>query len=102
MWLSIIFIKMCLFHYVAVLGTAQWLGLSDYKPLSLPIALILVAVGVWTAPNLTYLNNFFDGEAFCLQQPGTNRHSPGASGGGGDPESGGQRGKEEGAWERDR
>lgn len=64
MWMSIVFIKMCLFHYVTVLGSAQWLGLSDYKPLSLPIALILVAVGIWTAPNLTFLNSFFDGEAF--------------------------------------
>ncbi len=64
MWMSIVFIKMCLFHYVTVLGSAHWLGLSDYKPLSLPIALLLVAVGGWTVPTLTDLNQFFDGESF--------------------------------------
>jgi len=62
MWLTIIFAKICLFQYVAVLGTAQWLGLSDYKPLSLPIAFILVAFSIWTAPNLSFLNRFLDGE----------------------------------------
>ncbi|MFC7441082.1 GerAB/ArcD/ProY family transporter [Laceyella putida] len=62
MWLTIIFAKICLFQYVAVLGSAQWLGLSDYKPLSLPIAFILVAVSIWTAPNLSFLNRFLDGE----------------------------------------
>lgn len=62
-WMSIIFIKISLFHYVITLASAQWLGLADYKPLSLPIAFILVAVGIWTAPNLNFLNAFFDGEA---------------------------------------
>ncbi|MGB0090560.1 MAG: endospore germination permease [Planifilum fulgidum] len=63
-WLFIIFIKITLMHYAVVLGTAQWLGLADYKPLSLPIALLLVAVGGWTVPTLTDLNQFFDGESF--------------------------------------
>jgi len=62
MWLTIIFAKICLFQYVAVLGSAQWLGLSDYKPLSLPIAFILVTFSIWTAPNLSFLNRFLDGE----------------------------------------
>lgn len=62
MWLTIIFVKICFFLYVSVLGSAQWLGLSDYKPLALPIAFILVAVTIWTAPNLSFLNRFLDGE----------------------------------------
>jgi spore germination protein KB len=64
MWLTIIFAKICLFQYVAVLGSAQWLGLSEYKPLSLPIAFILVAVSIWSAPSLTFLNRFLDREGF--------------------------------------
>jgi len=62
MWLTIIFAKIFLFQYVAVLGAAQWFGLADYKPLSLPIGLILVAVSIWSAPNLSFLNRFLDGE----------------------------------------
>jgi spore germination protein KB len=62
MWMIIIFAKICLFLYVAVLGSAQWLGLSDTKPLALPIAFILVAVGIWTTPNVSFMNRFLDGE----------------------------------------
>jgi len=52
-WISGMFIKMGLIHYVFVLNTAQWLDLSDYKPLVLPFGLVLTLFGIWSAPNLT-------------------------------------------------
>jgi spore germination protein KB len=58
-WVILIFVKVSLFHYVIVLSSAQWLGLSDYRFLSLPWAVILVAFGVWTAPSFPYFIHFF-------------------------------------------
>lgn len=36
--------KVGLFYYAAVLGSAQCLGLKDYKPLVLPVGVIMVAI----------------------------------------------------------
>lgn len=38
--------KLGVFYYVAVLGSAQWLGLRDYRPLVLPVGVILVAFSI--------------------------------------------------------
>ncbi|PRX40209.1 spore germination protein KB [Planifilum fimeticola] len=101
-WLFIIFVKISLMHYTIVLGAAQWLGLSDYKPLSLPIALILIAVAGWTVPNLTNLNQFFDGEFFVYNSlvqiviPLALLAVAAIRG------QKGKRGEEGGSWERDR
>ncbi|RCW43464.1 GerAB/ArcD/ProY family transporter [Paenibacillus prosopidis] len=54
-WIGGTFIKMGLYNYVLVLNTAQWLNLSDYKPLVLPFWMLLTLVGIWTAPNLPEL-----------------------------------------------
>ncbi|MDN5347467.1 MAG: hypothetical protein PWP65_1031 [Clostridia bacterium] len=40
------FVKLGVFYYAAVLGSAQWLGLKDYRPLVLPVGVILVALSI--------------------------------------------------------
>lgn len=51
-WIGGTFVKLGLYHYVIVLGSAQWLNLSDYKALALPFGLLLALFGIWVAPNL--------------------------------------------------
>lgn len=40
------FAKMGVFYYAAVLGSAQWLGLKDYRPLVAPVGLLLVGLAL--------------------------------------------------------
>ena len=40
------FFKIGVFYYVAVLGSAQWFGLKDYRPLVLPVGIILLALSI--------------------------------------------------------
>ena len=40
------FFKIGVFYYAAVLGSAQWLELRDYRSLVLPIGIILVALSI--------------------------------------------------------
>ncbi|MCG0314073.1 MAG: GerAB/ArcD/ProY family transporter, partial [Calditerricola sp.] len=58
LWVSSVFVKIAVFHYVLVLGTAQWLGLSDYRPLALPLALLVLIMAVWSAPGFSQLLRF--------------------------------------------
>ncbi|HLR61368.1 MAG TPA: endospore germination permease [Lentibacillus sp.] len=57
-WVGGIFVKISVFFYAAVLSTAQWLNLSDYRPLVFPIALIVTVLGHWSASNLQELEIF--------------------------------------------
>jgi spore germination protein KB len=57
-WVGGTFVKISIFYYVIVTGTAQWLKLSDYRPLTLPIGLLLVLMGLWIAPNLQQIIHF--------------------------------------------
>ncbi|MEW9673438.1 endospore germination permease [Ammoniphilus sp. 3BR4] len=52
-WIGGTFIKLGLFQYTVVLNTAQWLNLSDYKPLTLPFGLLMTLFGIWVFPNLS-------------------------------------------------
>ncbi|WP_158735558.1 endospore germination permease [Alteribacillus sp. YIM 98480] len=56
-WVLSVFIKISVFYYVLVLGTAQWLELSNYKPLVLPFGFLLTVMSVWT-PNLPELTDY--------------------------------------------
>lgn len=58
-WVTIVFLKVSVFYYVIVLGTAQWLNLLDYKPIVFPIGLLLVIFSIWSAPNMQELSQFF-------------------------------------------
>lgn len=55
LWLIGGFVKLGVFYYAAVLGSAQWLGLKDYRSLVVPLGVILVALSY-----LLYGNNIVD------------------------------------------
>jgi spore germination protein KB len=57
-WVGKTFIKITVFYYLAVIGTAQWLNLSDYRPIVLPIGMIILAFSQWFAPNLQVLMHY--------------------------------------------
>jgi spore germination protein KB len=57
-WVAGIFIKLSFFYYALVLGTAQWLKLSDYRPLILPFGLLTTAGAKWGIPNLQEMTHF--------------------------------------------
>jgi len=45
-WVSGDLIKISVYYWAAVLGSAQWLKLKDYKPLVLPVEVILLALSI--------------------------------------------------------
>jgi spore germination protein KB len=49
--LTVIFMKLAVFYYVTVLGTAQVLHLRSYKPLIIPIGVLAVTIGVALYPS---------------------------------------------------
>ncbi|MDP4084985.1 MAG: endospore germination permease [Bacillota bacterium] len=57
-WVAGTFVKITVFYYSLVLGTAQYFKLSDYRPMVLPIGFLLVLFGIWSAPNLQELSHF--------------------------------------------
>jgi spore germination protein KB len=57
-WVGGTFVKISIFYYVIVTGTAQWLKLSNYRPLTLPIGLLLVLMSLWLAPGLQQIIHF--------------------------------------------
>jgi spore germination protein KB len=58
LWVAAVFLKIAVFYYALVLGTAQWLNLSDYRPVVFPMGFLLLLFAVWSAPNLIELTHF--------------------------------------------
>jgi spore germination protein KB len=50
-WVLGAFVKICVFYYVTVLAAAQWMNLSDYRPIVLPLGLLLAMFSKWIAHN---------------------------------------------------
>ena len=57
-WVGKTFIKIAAFYYFSVIATAQWLKLSDYRPIVLPMGIIIVIYGSWIAPNFQLLMQY--------------------------------------------
>ncbi|GGJ99367.1 germination protein [Lentibacillus kapialis] len=57
-WVVGVFIKVSVFYYAIVIGTAQWLHLSDYRPIVFPIGLLLIIFSTWVAASLQELSHF--------------------------------------------
>jgi spore germination protein KB len=62
-WVAGTFIKITVFYYSLVLGTAQWLTLTDFRPVVFPIGFLLLAFGAWSAPSLQELSHFLSTSA---------------------------------------
>ncbi|WP_315969937.1 GerAB/ArcD/ProY family transporter [Brevibacillus massiliensis] len=54
-WVTGAFVKITVLYYVLALAAGQWLELSDYRPIVLPLGLLLVIFSVWTGPTLQQL-----------------------------------------------
>ncbi|MBS4188952.1 endospore germination permease [Bacillus sp. FJAT-49705] len=50
-WILGTFVKISVFFYVVVLGTAQWLNIEDYRPLVWPIGILIVEFSFWAVPS---------------------------------------------------
>ncbi len=57
-WVTGAFIKISVFYYALTLGTAQWLNLSDYRPVVFPLGFLLLVFAIWSAPNLSEMAHF--------------------------------------------
>ena len=60
-WIVGAFVKISVFYYVAALGTAQWLNLSDYRPVVWPIGILIVEFSLWSLPNTMGLARYLEG-----------------------------------------
>ncbi|MFD1736485.1 endospore germination permease [Bacillus salitolerans] len=58
MWFLSILFKLAIAFYSLVLGTSQILGLKDYRPLTLPYAVLLVISTIIMIPNSIFLTEF--------------------------------------------
>ena len=59
-WIVGAFVKISVFYYVAALSTAQWLNLSDYRPVVLPLGILMVEFSFWSLPNTMELESFLE------------------------------------------
>ena len=59
-WIAGVMVKIAIFYYAAVLGTAQLCGLRDYRPLVFPAGIILLVLAIVSFDNFTELSGFID------------------------------------------
>jgi len=59
-WITGGFVKVSVFYWAAVLGSAQVLDLKDYRLLVLPIGAVLVAMSILLHPSILDLLDFLD------------------------------------------
>jgi spore germination protein KB len=65
-WIVGAFVKISVFYYASALGTAQWLNLSDYRPVVWPIGILIVIFSFWSLPSTIDVNRN-DTSVFPLQ-----------------------------------
>ncbi|MFX3635001.1 MAG: endospore germination permease [Candidatus Pristimantibacillus sp.] len=56
LWVLDVFVRSITTFYAVVLGFAQWFRLPNYKPLVLPIGVLIVAWSFWSVPNTMTVN----------------------------------------------
>ncbi|MFJ5622678.1 endospore germination permease [Peribacillus loiseleuriae] len=57
-WIVGAFVKISVFYYATALGTAQWLNLSNYRPIVWPLGILIVAFSFWSLPSSIELERF--------------------------------------------
>jgi spore germination protein KB len=58
-WLLGVILKVSLYFYLAALGSAQLFNLKSYKPIVLPVGVIIVLLSVFLYRNLVQMSEFF-------------------------------------------
>ncbi|MER2060188.1 MAG: endospore germination permease [Niallia sp.] len=54
LWIISLYFKMILYFYATVFGIAQVLNLKDYRPLTMPLGMIVVVLSLVIYPNVVY------------------------------------------------
>lgn len=57
-WFITIFFKLTICFYATALGLAQTLKLKDYRPLLLPLGMLVIVFSLVASPNITYFQTF--------------------------------------------
>lgn len=57
-WVAGVFVKVSVFHYVTVLAAAQWFNLQDYRPLALPLGILIIILSIHLFEGAVDLTNF--------------------------------------------
>ncbi|WP_307258257.1 GerAB/ArcD/ProY family transporter [Oikeobacillus pervagus] len=57
-WIVGAFVKIAVFYYAVAIGTAQWLNLSDYRPVIWPIGILIIEFSFWSLPSSMELTNY--------------------------------------------
>ncbi|WP_339165115.1 endospore germination permease [Siminovitchia sp. FSL W7-1587] len=57
-WIVGAFVKISVFYYAGVLGTAQWLNLSDYRPIIWPVGIFVVQFSFWAEESMMDLTHY--------------------------------------------
>ena len=57
-WIVGAFVKISVIFYAVTLGTAQWLNLSDYRPVIWPLAIIIIEFAFWSIPSTVVFKTF--------------------------------------------
>ncbi|MFB7637972.1 GerAB/ArcD/ProY family transporter [Peribacillus butanolivorans] len=58
MWIITIYYKMSFYFYASVIGLAQTLNMEDYRPLTLPLGIIMVSLSLFIHPNVVHSTTF--------------------------------------------
>jgi spore germination protein KB len=58
LWIIALYFKATLYFYASVLGIAQILNLKDYRPLTIPLGMIAIALSLVIYPNVIYRENW--------------------------------------------
>ncbi|MCZ8515131.1 endospore germination permease [Paenibacillus filicis] len=57
-WMAGTFVKISVYFYALAVGTAQWLNLSDYRPVVLPLGYLVALFGIWSFSSLQEMAHF--------------------------------------------
>jgi spore germination protein KB len=57
-WILGNFVKISMFYYAVSIGLAQWLRLTDLKPIVIPIGILTVLCSYWSFPNFQHASDF--------------------------------------------
>lgn len=58
LWIIALYFKATLYFYASVLGIAQILNLKDYRPLTIPLGMVVVVLSLVIYPNVVYQQNW--------------------------------------------
>jgi spore germination protein KB len=59
-WVFGTFVKIALFYHLLVQCTARTAGLSDWRPIAMPVGLLILLSGIWSVPNLQEMIDVLD------------------------------------------